>query len=129
MPRFIPRLLEQLRKRPAVPSTVDRPLRRAKRPKSLSTPRPPPFDWSAPRTHSAVLDPVNPLTTPRAYLPHKSLPPHVALPENALAQQPSVFNKPREMTDVERSWWANPYRQSKVSPLSERMLIMQQYGC
>lgn len=113
MPRLISRLLKCLEDTPldqkskhvAVQSV------RRERKRSLRGPLPPTPSFSPfNRTHSILLDDVNPIINSAQYTRHKSLPPSVLIgkprpPTEVLSE----YDKPRYMTDEERSWWASPY--------------------
>ena len=51
----------------------------------------------------------NPVTDARSYTRHKRLPPTVSHPS---VSNSNVIDPPRQMTDKEFEWWANPYRKS-----------------
>ncbi|KAI0265172.1 hypothetical protein BC834DRAFT_970356 [Gloeopeniophorella convolvens] len=121
MRKLIPRLLNRLAQR-SVDAEHVRPLRPpAQGQRSLRRPPPPPPVFFG-RAESILLDEVNPITTPRAYRRHKSLPPQVTLPES---QKTHTFSRDgtvehdvrREMTAEERDWWANPYLRMLATPL------------
>ena len=114
MRQLIPKLLRRLKERSVAGEHI-RPLRPpAKGAKSLRRPLPPPPVFFG-RSRSILLDEINPITKPKAYRRHKSLPPHVRLPDS---QKTSTVSRDgtieddvrREMTAQEREWYANPYR-------------------
>ena len=114
MRQLIPRLLRRLNEKSAAGETI-RPLRPpAKGAKSLRRSLPPPPVLSG-RSRSILLDDINPITTPKLYRRHKSLPPQVRLPDSHKARTVSrdgtvEDDVRREMTAEEREWFANPYR-------------------
>jgi hypothetical protein len=116
MRQLIPRLLRQLKARSITREKI-RPLRPpAKGAKSLCRPLPPPPVFFG-RSRSILLDEVNPITQPKAYRQHKSLPPQIRLPDSqktrTISRDGTVEDDVRrEMTAEEREWWANPYRMS-----------------
>ncbi len=118
MRRLIPRLLSRLRSRSIVPKKI-RPVHPpAKGAKSLRKQLPPhPVFFG--RSRSILLDDVNPIMHPKAYRRHKSLPPHIRLPDSQKTRTVSrdgtvEDDVRREMTAEERMWWANPYRTSPI---------------
>lgn len=114
MRQLIPRLLRRLKERSVAGETI-RPIRpRAQGAKSLRRPLPPPPVFSG-RSQSILLDDINPIAKPKAYRQHKSLPPHVRLPDSQKTRTVSrdgtvEDDVRREMTTEERGWHANPYR-------------------
>ena len=114
MRQLIPRLLRRLKERSVVDETI-RPIRPpAQGAKSLRRSLPPPPVFSG-RSRSILLDEINPITTPKAYRRHKSLPPQVTLPDSQKTRTVSrdgtvEEDVRREMTAEEREWYANPYR-------------------
>ena len=126
MRQLIPHLLKRLKARSIAGEKI-RPLRPpAKGAKSLRRPLPPPPVFFG-RSRSILLDEINPITNPKAYRQHKSLPPQVRLPDS---QKTSTISRDgtieddvrREMTAEEREWWANPYRMSFL-PLARRCAL------
>jgi hypothetical protein len=85
---------------------------RPRRPKSLHQPVAPrlSFDPHA-YPQSVLLESENPIATPDRYTLHKTLPPRVFVPQNALHRE-DEHDKPRQMTEEERKWWSSPYRMS-----------------
>lgn len=120
IPHLIPRLLTRLKKVPQ-PQSI-RPLqRKSRRRRSLRAPLPNEPDFNSHRQSSILLDPVNPISTPKAYVPHKSLPPRILLPPHDVDRQDAgnrpelvddEYDRPREMTTQEKEWFANPYCKS-----------------
>lgn len=114
MRQLIPRLLRRLKERSVAGDTI-RPIRPpAHGAKSLRRPLPPPPVFSG-RSRSILLDEINPITKPKAYRRHKSLPPQVRLPDSQKTRTVSrdgtvEDDVRREMTAEEREWHANPYR-------------------
>ncbi|KAF8639837.1 hypothetical protein AX17_001092 [Amanita inopinata Kibby_2008] len=102
MPRLLPRLAHRQQ---TYPFDI-RPLRR--RTKSLVKPPPsqPSFN---PANHSqSLLLAENTITHSRDYVHHKLLPPRLHIPKRAKARE-NECDRPREMNEVERRWWSNPY--------------------
>ncbi|KAI0306963.1 hypothetical protein B0F90DRAFT_1683861 [Multifurca ochricompacta] len=99
-----------------------RPLRPpSKGAKSLRKQLPPSPVFST-RSRSILLDELNPITKPKAYRQHKTLPPQVRLPESQKTRTVSrdgtiEDDVRREMTAEEREWWANPYLRMLSTPL------------
>ncbi|SRR6266702_51249 len=114
MRQLIPRLLRRLKERSVAGETI-RPIRPpAQGAKSLRHSLPPPPVFSG-RSRSILLDEINPITKPKAYRRHKSLPPQVRLPDSQKTRTVSrdgtvEDDVRREMTAEEREWYANPYR-------------------
>ena len=114
MRQLIPRLLRRLKETSVAGETV-RPLRPpAHGAKSLRRSLPPPPVFSG-RSRSILLDEINPITKPKAYRRHKSLPPQVRLPDSQKTRTVSrdgtvEDDVRREMTVEEKEWYANPYR-------------------
>jgi hypothetical protein len=108
MPRLLPRLLKILQDAPE-PNTRSNGYTRYKKRVSMKNTIPgiPTFS-SEGRTHSILLDDVNPITEGYLYNRHKSLPPRVRLVKPL--QDTGEHDHPREMTDEEREWWSSPYR-------------------
>ena len=120
MPRLLPRLLNHLAKNPLGSDKCEGPLtkihykrRSLWKPQALLSPTLFAHRDADERTRSLLLDPddSNLLISPRKFLPHKTLPPKVKL--NARQRSENVdHDKPREMTEEERAWWADPYCES-----------------
>jgi hypothetical protein len=106
MPRLLPRLLKNIINQPL--TLHERASFKRSRRKTLCRrlPAPPTFS-SAGRRKSILLVDNNPILYASRYQRHKSLPPRVWLPKNA--EKPGRYDKPRSMTEQERSWWASPY--------------------
>ncbi|KAI9447813.1 hypothetical protein H4582DRAFT_2107294 [Lactarius indigo] len=123
MRQLIPRLLRRLKERSAAGEII-RPLRPpAQGAKSLRRPLPPPpvFSGSG-RSRSILLDELNPVTKPKLYRRHKSLPPQVRLPDSQKTRTVSrngtvEDDVRREMTAEEREWYANPYLRMLSTPI------------
>lgn len=121
MRQLIPRLLQRLKERNVAGETI-RPLRpRAQGAKSLRRSLPPPPTFSS-RSQSILLDEINPITKPKAYQRHKSLPPQVRLPDSQKTRTVSrdgtiEDDVRREMTAEEREWYANPYLRMLSTPI------------
>ncbi|KAI0254922.1 hypothetical protein BJV78DRAFT_886364 [Lactifluus subvellereus] len=121
MRQLIPRLLKRLKERSIAGERI-RPLRPpAKGAKSLRRPLPPPPVFFG-RSRSILLDEINPITNPKAYRQHKSLPPQVRLPDSQKTRTVSrdgtiEDDVRRKMTAEEREWWANPYLRMLSTPL------------
>ncbi|KAH8988607.1 hypothetical protein EDB92DRAFT_2054538 [Lactarius akahatsu] len=123
MRQLIPRLLRRLKERSVAGETI-RPLRPpALGAKSLRRPLPPPPVFSASgRSRSILLDEINPITKPKLYRRHKSLPPQVRLPDSQKTRTVSrngtvEDDVRREMTAEEREWYANPYLRMLSTPI------------
>ncbi|KAI0068927.1 hypothetical protein BV25DRAFT_1817850 [Artomyces pyxidatus] len=132
MPRLLPRLLESLKARPIDALEQSRPLRHpAKGRKSLRQLLPPaPRFAPEGRSHSILLDAVNPVSRPQAYVRHKTLPPSVRLHrsqrKNTVSRDGTVeLDRRRKMTAVERDWWANPYLRMLSGPLRKCALTLR----
>ena len=126
MPKLISRLVRRLNqnKGPNRPN-VHSPKRRTK-PTSLYSERPPPTNWVGARSHSVLQDDANPLTQRSAFRPHKRLCPRVLHSQHVLPRSSAGISndEPREMTDQERDWWANPYRTRYTANVHIRTLMM-----
>lgn len=111
MPRILPRLIERLQatkpKKPFEPFNLHEYRARSK---SIRKPLPPtPSFHPADYSQSILLSPGNPIISSRDYIRHKSLPPRVRLPKDAIPGK-NAYDRPRNMTEQERRWWASPYR-------------------
>ncbi|KZV69844.1 hypothetical protein PENSPDRAFT_464775 [Peniophora sp. CONT] len=124
MPKLISRLVRRLNQNKGLDRLTVRSPKRKTRPRTLFSERPPPPDWFGPRSQSILQDDANPLTQRRTFQPHKRLPPRVVHSQHVLPS--SLFStaddEPREMTDQERDWWANPYLRILSSPLRKCVL-------
>lgn len=101
MPKLIERLLRQFQ-RPSASVNDIRKVKRQRRSRqrqSISAPA----DWTSPRSHSIILDPVNPLIHREKYRLHKSDPPP------AISQTSGRPDVSREPVGIEHDWWTNPY--------------------
>ncbi|KAF8192607.1 hypothetical protein BJ912DRAFT_877553 [Pholiota molesta] len=116
MPRILPRLIEKIKAQATSQKSFPSPaLKRKKKPKSLYKPVPPspsfkPADYPQ---ASLLLAPQNPVGHAKDYVRHKTLPPR---PSPALKNS-SKLDAPRQMTEQEFGWWANPYLRMLTSPL------------
>jgi len=111
MPRILPRLLvkiqQQRRGQPAYLPYPQPPKRR----KSLHNPplsRPSFRPEDHPR--SILLTSRNPVINAKDYVRNKTLPPTLCRPATVDGQ----IDPPRQMTDAEFGWWANPYCTSPI---------------
>ncbi|KAH9173456.1 hypothetical protein EDB89DRAFT_1850202 [Lactarius sanguifluus] len=128
MRQLIPRLLRRLKERSVAGETI-RPLRPlAQGAKSLRRPLPPPpvFSGSG-RSRSILLDEINPITKPKLYRRHKSLPPQLRLPDSQKTRTVSrngtiEDDVRREMTAEEREWYANPYLRMLSTPIRKCLM-------
>lgn len=127
MPRLLPRLLKILQDAPE-PNTRSNGYTRYKKRVSMKNTMPgiPTFS-SEGRTHSILLDDVNPITEGYLYNRHKSLPPRVRLVKPL--QDTGEHDHPREMTDEEREWWSSPYLRMLASPLRECQITRKKLPC
>lgn len=114
IPHLVPRLLHRLKSAPR-PQAL-RPVHpRARRRRSLRSPLPDDPDFTSVRKSSILLDPINPISTSRSYVRHKSLPPKVEPPQDSVESSANCHgivehDAPRKMTMQEKDWFANPYR-------------------
>lgn len=114
IPHLVPRLLQRLKSVPH--PQVLRPIYpRARRRRSLRSPLPDDPDLTSLRRSSILLDPINPISTSKAYVRHKSLPPKVEAPQDSVeisSTSPGTVehDAPRKMSMQEKGWFANPYR-------------------
>ena len=108
MPRIIPRLLRVISQHSEVHKTYPFDIRsRRSRPKSLLRPCPPISPRPASYPRSILLDSTL-ITRSRDYVRRKSLPPRIYVPKRAKARK-TEYDRPRQMNEDERRWWANPY--------------------
>ncbi|KLO19856.1 hypothetical protein SCHPADRAFT_43740 [Schizopora paradoxa] len=125
MPRLLPRLLNHLAKnplgndKPQGPQAKNHYKRRSLwKPRSSHSPTLFIHRDADERTRSLLLDSEdsNLLISPYKFSLHKTLPPKVKL--NARQRSARVdHDRPREMTEEERRWWADPYLRMLSSPL------------
>ncbi|KAH8986172.1 hypothetical protein EDB83DRAFT_2240424 [Lactarius deliciosus] len=123
MRQLIPRLLRRLKEglSQARPSDLYALQPRVPNPSVGRYPPPPAFSASG-RSRSILLDEINPITKPKLYRRHKSLPPQVRLPDSqkmrTVSRNGTVEDDVRrEMTAEEREWYANPYLRMLSTPL------------
>jgi hypothetical protein len=110
MPRIIPRLLRITSQQSTLDKTYPFDVRTHRaRPKSLHRPRPPIPSFRPAHYSRSILLTSSLVTRSRDYVRRKSLPPRVYVPKNANARR-NEYDRPRQMTEDERRWWANPYR-------------------
>ncbi len=109
MPRIIPRLLCITSEQSALDKTYpfDVGTHRA-RPKSLHRPCPPTPSLRPAHHSRSILLASSLVTRSRDYVRRKSLPPRVYVPKHAKARR-DEYDRPRQMNEDERRWWANPY--------------------
>ncbi|KAI9467231.1 hypothetical protein BJY52DRAFT_1201561 [Lactarius psammicola] len=129
MRQLIPRLLRRLKERSVAGETI-RPIRPpAQGAKSLRRSLPP-IPVFSDRSRSILLDEINPITKPKAYRRHKSLPPQVRLPDSQKTRTVSrdgtvEDDVRREMTTEEREWYANPYLRMLSTPMRKCSLSLR----
>lgn len=112
MPRILPRLIDKLAQHGIPEFASERFDVKALRfqGKSIHKPVPPrPSFNPADHSQSILLSPGNPITHSRDYVRHKTLPPLVHVGKR-VRRRTQGYDRPREMTQEERSWWASPYR-------------------
>jgi len=113
MPRILPRLLDKIARQGQVKKEkVDAfDVRAFRYPrKSIHKPVPPrPSFHPSDHPQSILLAPANPVTNSQDYVQHKSFPPRLRVSKRVRVR-PNEYDRPREMSDEERSWWASPYR-------------------
>lgn len=110
MPRLLPRLAKEIEKQ-GNEFLKGYPLASAKKKRATKSlykaPRAKPSFHPSRYERSILLGPDSPVTFAKDYSHHKRLPPSVS-------SQPSrsgdVEDAPRQMTEAEFGWWANPYR-------------------
>lgn len=114
MPRILPRLLKKIQQQGRGQAAFLPYPRPPKRRKSLHSPplsRPSFRPEDHPR--SIVLTSRNPVVNAKEYVRNKTLPPTLCRPVTVDGQN----DPPRQMTDAEFGWWANPYLRMLTSPL------------
>lgn len=129
MPRLVPRLLRIISREESLEKTYPFDIRIFRcRPKSLVNPNPPKPSFHPakyPRSILLTSAPLNPITRSRFYFRHKSLPPRIYLPKRPIARA-NEHDRPRQMSEDERRWWANPYLRMLSSPI-RRCMVTNRY--
>ncbi|KAF8974364.1 hypothetical protein BDZ97DRAFT_1773212, partial [Flammula alnicola] len=108
--RILPRLIAKIKAEANQEKFFSPPLlkRRKLKSKSFYKPVPPaPSFHPADYPRSILLAPRNPIVDSEHYARHKKLPPTLCRPT---LLNPDQIDPPRQMTDREFGWWANPYR-------------------
>ena len=108
MPRLLPRLVREVEKHTHQPKNFPfcRPIKNPT--KSLyKPPREAPSFHPSHHERSILLATPSPVCDTRAYVRHKRRPPNLV--QYGCVDEESV-DPPRQMSDREREWWANPYR-------------------
>ncbi|KAJ3532064.1 hypothetical protein NM688_g7479 [Phlebia brevispora] len=125
MPRILPRLLKALQEARSRPSQNRPPnvyrIKHRNRTKSLWRPVPELSYSPRGRTHSILLDELNPIFNHDNYVRHKTLPPKVWLSDSAQKTRAGASgreeDRPSTMSKEERDWWASPYLRMLSGPL------------
>ncbi|KAF8631237.1 hypothetical protein AX15_002566 [Amanita polypyramis BW_CC] len=126
MPRLLPRLRTALAQLAVPDKSHPFDIRRLRaRPNSLHRPSAPPPSFLLAHHPRSVLLAQSPITRSWDYVLRKSLPPRLYVPRRAKARN-GEYDRPRQMNDEERRWWANPYLRMLASPM-RRCMITNRY--
>lgn len=109
MPRILPRLAREVEKHTHKSENFPfcRPIKTPTKPSLYKPPGVAPSFHPSHHERSILLASPSPVCDTRAYVRHKRRPPNLV--QHGSPDKESV-DPPRQMSDKEREWWANPYR-------------------